>query len=64
MLVAGRGDADGQCVGLDLSDERCAFADDVAVELVVVDAIDVDFDALAGVLVDLVVLLGSPGDQP
>jgi hypothetical protein len=47
-LVTGRWDADRQCARLNLGEEGGAFADDVAVELVVVDAIDADLDAVGG----------------
>ena len=55
--------ADGQGAWPDLRDELAAGTDHVAIELVVVGAVDGDPDNFPGDLVDLVVLLGSAGDQ-
>ena len=58
------GIADPQGAGLDLGVEGGGVADDVAVELVVVLAVDLDPHLLARVMVDLVILLGPSGHQP
>jgi hypothetical protein len=56
-------DADGQGTWLDLRVEDGGLTDDVAVELVVVLAVDHDPYSLSGVLVDLVILLGASGEE-
>ncbi len=64
-LAGGLGwDADRQGTWLDLGEEGGGFADDVAVELVVVLPVDDDPHPLSLALVDLVILLGAPGDEP
>jgi hypothetical protein len=64
-LAGGLGwDADGQGTWLDLGGEGGGLADDVAVGLVVVLSADLDPNALPGVLVDLIILLGATGDEP
>jgi len=64
-LAGGLGwDTDGKGTRLDLSEQDGGFADDVAVELVVLLPVDDDPHRFSGVLVDLVILLGASGDEP
>ena len=49
---------------MDLGEEGGGFADDVAVELVVVLSVDDDPHPFSLELVDLVILLGASGDEP
>ena len=56
--------ANRQCAGLDLGRQAGGFTYDVAVELIVVLAIDPDPHPSAGVLVNLVIPLRLAGDQP
>ena len=57
-------DADGKGAWLDLGEEGGGFADDVAVELVVLLSVDRDPHRYSPVLVDLIILLGASSDEP
>src|SRR5512133_4133186 len=57
-------DADREGAWLDLGEQGGGFADDVAVELVVLLSVDDDPHRFSGALVDLVILLGASGDEP